>query len=252
MRRDLTLMVAVWAVVTLAALAVARFVVQEISFPTHGAKEASIVDGAFMTLTYLATPVFGLVIAVPLVALLRHRASGSGVSSTDGEPLRGEGNLPKVWLVVTSALAVVMIVNPGLTGLWELEHHEDPDIEINVTGSMWQWTVEYPAAGVKLTAADELVFPADRTVQVNVKSVDILHSFWVPAFRQKIDAIPGQVKTIYVTPDQPGDPADAAYRLQCAELCGVGHAVMAKPVRVLAAAEFDRWLASQKRAVEAR
>ena len=97
-----------------------------------------------------------------------------------------------------------------------------------------------------------LLVGADQTVQVNVKSVDILHSFWVPAFRQKIDAVPGQVKTIYVTPDQPGDPADVAYRLQCAELCGAGHAVMAKPVRVLESAEFGRWLASKKTAVEAR
>lgn len=251
-RRDLTLMAVLWLLVTLAAIAVSRFVIQELSFPTHGAKEAYIVDGAFMTLTYMATPVFGLVIAVVLVAVWRHRAAGHEVSSVDGAPLRGRGIIPKVWLAVTSLLAVVMIVDPGLTGLWELQHHEQPDIEINVTGAMWQWTVEYPKSGVKVAGADELVLPADRTVQVNVKSVDIVHSFWVPAFRQKIDAVPGQTHTIYVTPDQPGDPSDIAYRLQCAELCGVGHAVMAKPVRVLAPAEFEQWLASKQRAVEAR
>jgi cytochrome c oxidase subunit 2 len=183
------------------------------------------------------------------VAVWRHRASGS---QADGVPLRGYGTVPKVWLAVTSALAVVMIVYPGLTGLWELRRHAPPDIEVNVTGSMWQWTVEYPKSGVKVAGAAELVLPADRTVQVNVRSLDILHSFWVPAFRQKIDAVPGQVHTIYVTPDRPGDPSDIAYRLQCAELCGVGHAVMSKPVRVLEPAEFERWLASQQRAVEAR
>lgn len=249
MRRDLTLAAVLWVLVTLASVAVGRFVIQEISFPTAGAAEAAIVDGAFMALTYMAAPVFGVVIAVLLVAVWRHRARGP---ETDGAPLRGHGAVPRVWFAITTALALVMIVYPGLTGLWELRHHEEPDLEVHVTGAMWQWTVEYPAAGVKVAGAQEFVLPAERTVQVNAKSVDILHSFWVPAFRQKIDAVPGQVHTIYVTPDRPGDPSDIAYRLQCAELCGVGHAVMAMPVRVVEPAEFERWLASQRRAAEAR
>ena len=248
MRRDLTLAAVLWAVATVASLAIARFVMADLSFPTHGAQEASIVDDAFMTLTYLASPVFGVVIAVLAVVIFRFRARGP---EEDGAPLRGRGSIPVVWFGITSALAVVMIIYPGLIGLWALRQHGTPDLQVNVTGQMWQWSVEYPGKNVKVTGAQEFVLPEGKVIEVNVKSVDILHSFWVPAFRQKIDAIPGQVKTIYVTTQGVGEPSDVAYRLQCAELCGVGHSVMAMPVRVVTPAEFDRWLGSQPR-VEAK
>jgi len=246
MRRDLTLFAIVWALVTLASLAVAYFILKEVTFPTVGAEEAHIIDGAFMALTYLATPVFGVVIAAMVVSVLRHRSSGP---SEDGQRILGTGRIPVIWLGVTSALAVLVIVYPGLWGLIELADHDDPGLEINVTGQMWSWTVEYPEAGVRVLGAQEMVLPKDETIKVNVVSLDILHSFWVPAFRQKIDALPGDQKTIYITPNAVGDPSDSAYRLQCAELCGVGHAIMAMPVRVVEKADFDTWLTEQKQSL---
>lgn len=251
MRRDFTLFTIVWALVTAASLAVAYFILREQSFPTHGAEEASVIDDAFMALTYLACPVFGVVIAAMVVALLGHRSSGP--DNGDGARILGTGSVPVVWFGVSSLLCAVVIVYPGLTGLIDLSDHEDPDLRIVATAQMWAWTIEYPEAKVKVFGAQELVLPKDETVQFDVTSVDILHSFWVPAFRQKIDALPGQTKTIYITPDRIGDrDSDAAYRLQCAELCGLGHAIMAMPVRVVEKAEFESWLKQQQTVAEAK
>jgi cytochrome c oxidase subunit 2 len=246
MRRDFTLFAIVWALVTAASLAVAYFILKEVSFPTVGAEEAHIVDDAFMVLTYLATPVFGVVIAAMVVALLRHRSSGP---NEDGARILGTGRVPVVWFGLSSLLCFVVIVYPGIWGILELNDHDDPDLHIKVTAQMWSWTVEYPDAKVRVLGAQEMVLPKDETIKVDITSLDILHSFWVPAFRLKMDALPGDVKTIYITPNAVGDPSDSAYRLQCAELCGVGHAIMAMPVRVVEKAEFESWLKEQQKSL---
>lgn len=249
-KRDFTLLAVIWAVLCVVLTAGVTTFGWSL-YPTHGAAEATIVDNAFSTLTYMAVPVFALVCAILIVAILRFRSQGQ--PHEDGADLRGEGSLPRVWLLITSALAVVMIIYPGMTGLIELSHHPKPDLEINVTGQMWSWTVEYPASGVKVAAAQEFVLPVDKTVQVNIRSKDVLHSFWIPAFRQKFDAVPGKTTVLYITPDRLGNREDdAAYRLQCAELCGVGHSLMADPVRVVEQTDFDAWLVSQKQRTEAR
>ncbi len=83
--------------------------------------------------------------------------------------------MPKVWLAITAALALVMMINPGLTGLAELRSNKSADLEMNVTGIVWQWLIEYPESGVELVSAagDELVLPAGRRVQFNVTSLDV-------------------------------------------------------------------------------
>lgn len=250
MRRDFTLLAVLWAVLAVViAWGVSTF--GWYLYPTHGAAEATVVDDAFTILSYMAVPVVALVIAVELVAILRFRSKGE--PTEDGARITGEGNLPKFWLLITSALAVVMIIWPGLTGIAELAHHKEPDLTIKITGQMWAWTVEYPDKGVKIAAAQEFVLPAGKTVKIDVESKDVLHAFWVPAFRLKIDAVPGKTTTVYVTPDQTADPTtDISYRLQCAELCGVGHSLMANPVKVVEQRDFDSWLASQKQRAEAR
>lgn len=242
MRRDFTLFAIIWAAVTLASLAVSYFILKEVSFPTVGAEEAHIVDDAFMVLTYLATPVFGVVIAAMVVSVLNHRSNGP---NEDGQRILGHGRVPVIWFAVSSLLCVVVIIYPGIWGIIELAKNDDADMEINVTGQMWSWTVEYPESGVRVLGAQEMVLPKDETIKVNIVSLDILHSFWIPAFRLKLDALPGDQKTLYITPNAIGDPSDSAYRLQCAELCGVGHAIMAMPVRVVEKAEFDAWLKEQ-------
>lgn len=83
-------------------------------------------------------------------------------------------------------------------------------------------------------------------------SHDVIRSLWIPAFRVKIDAVPGMTTTVKATPDLLGDfGQDVNFRIQCAEICGVGHSIMQIPVRVVERSEFDEWI-SEQRPISAR
>ncbi len=243
MKKDLLVAGVVWAVATVASLVGAAIMDP---FPTAGADAATTVDDAFRVMTYMAAPVFGLVIAGLVTVLLMHRSSGP---AQDGEPIRGTNAVPKVWFGASTALAALVMVYPGLTGLAELRKDQTADIQVNVTGQRWLWIVQYPAQGVTVTGASEIVLPRGERVQFNVTAPegDVLHSFWIPAFRLKLDAVPGQTGRVFLTPTELGDGAnDIAYRLQCAELCGLQHSRMVTPVRVVEPEEFERWVAARK------
>jgi cytochrome c oxidase subunit 2 len=242
MQKNYITLFIVWLIMT----AITLFVMSQLHpFPTHGSTEADIVDNAFYAMLYLGSPVFALVIAVMAVSLVKFRASGP---DEDGAYLRGTGTLPKVWLVITAGLCGLMIVWPGLTGLAELRAHaESPTRNVKVTGARWSWTVEYPDTGVKITGKEPMVLPEGERIRFDVTAVDVLHAFWIPAFRLKVDAVPGQTTTVTVNPDALGEfDKDVAYRLQCAELCGLQHANMAMPVRVVSKADFEAWLRDKK------
>lgn len=243
MKRDLLIAGVVWVVVTAASLLGAAVMDP---FPTAGADAAKTVDDAFRVMTFMAAPVFGLVIAGLVTSLVSHRSKGP---ADDGESIRGTNAVPKVWFGATTALAVVVMIYPGLTGLAELRKDQTADLQVNVTGQRWMWIVQYPSQGVTVSGASEIVLPRGERVQFNVTAPvgDVLHSFWIPAFRLKLDAVPGQTGRIFLTPTELGDGAtDIAYRLQCAELCGLQHAKMVTPVRVVERDEFDRWVAARK------
>lgn len=245
MRRELVLGGVIWAVVTIVSIAVTALFLDP--FPTQGAEEASIVDDSFFVLTYAAAPVFGLVVAVLIMGVFRWRSSGEPVE--DGPPLFGTGAVPWIWLGLTSALAVAVMIHPGLTGLFELRSNQQADMRVEVLALQWQWQVYYPAEDIRLSSAlgDELVLPVDTRIEFDITAGenDVLHSFWIPAFRQKIDAVPGLHTTIFTTINRTGTPDDAAYRLQCAELCGLDHTDMVMAVRVVERSEFTAWVASR-------
>jgi cytochrome c oxidase subunit 2 len=247
MRRDLTIAVILWVVISAAAVGVAAFIMNP--FPAVGAEEASLIDDAFMVMTYMAAPVFAIVITVLVFGVYRWRASGPPEEGDEGPALLGDNWFPKAWLVVTASLAVVVMIFPGLTGLADLRDDDTSDLRVEVTGFPgWQWQILYPDQGIRLSsgAGDELVLPADTRIQFDVTSLDVIHSFWIPAFRQKIDAVPGQTNTLYATVTDTGDyDDDVAYRIQCAELCGLNHSDMTMKVSVVDGDEWSRWLASK-------
>lgn len=214
-------------------------------FPGRYAESADVSDSAFLILTRLAVPVFAFVLSVLVVSLLRFRARGE--PPEDGTPFRGTGRTYAIWLGVTGSLALLLIVFPGLTGLAELHgggDHDGEDLTVEIEAVRWGWKVSYE--DTEITSGAELVLPVDRTTKFEVASVDILHSFWIPAFRVKIDAVPGRTTYAFVTPERVGTfEDDPALRIQCAELCGLGHSRMMIPVRVLPEEDFDAWLAEQ-------
>ncbi|MBB3220835.1 cytochrome c oxidase subunit II [Pseudoduganella umbonata] len=114
-------------------------------------------------------------------------------------------------------------------------------VKIELTGHQFWWEVRYPDEGV--TTANELHVPVGRPVVVTLKSRDVIHTLWVPNLAGKRDMIPGRTATISLRADKPG-----VYRAQCAEFCGLQHALMALPVTAVAPAQYERWAQARGRA----
>lgn len=233
-RRDWYLVGAIWIVITI----LFEVVVLATSFLPKGyAREAEVVDEAFVLLMILAAPVFAMVVAMIIFSVWRFRASGP--PTEDGPPLRGNRRVVFSWLFVTTALTAGVLINPGFVGLADIRGEPSADMVIEIEGRRFKWIATYPGGGV---AEDELVLPVDTRIRFDVTSPDVLHSFWIPAFRVKTDAVPGRVTQLYVTTEEVGSfDEDPNLRVQCAELCGVGHAGMDLPVRVVEQAEYESW-----------
>lgn len=202
------------------------------------------VDDAFRVLMIMSVPVFTFVLAALLYAIPRFRKGGEPAG--DGPAIHTHGPTVATWFLATTALTLLVIVFPGTTGLLELRHHaaREPDLVVKVEGTRFFWKMTYPQQGV--LSVTELVLPVGKRVRFEVTATDVVHSFWIPAFRTKIDAVPGLVTTTHVTPDKTGSfQEDSFFRLQCAELCGVAHSLMQTPVRVVEQSEFESWVAKQ-------
>ncbi len=238
MRRSWIAVVILW--VAYSALIIAA-TAQFNWFPDQWAREAEVVDEAMLLLQYLAAPVMGLVLAVMTWAVIGWRSEG-GAHREDGPPIRTNRVVVTTWMVVTSALAIYVVINPGFVGLAEIRGEPSSDYVIELQGQQFFWEVTYPNGA---TSLDELVIPAESRVRYDIISTDVLHSFWIPAFRIKIDAIPGITTTAYATAEAEGTfEDDVNLRVQCAELCGAGHANMALPIRVVSDAEWNEYIES--------
>lgn len=214
------------------------------SLPSVMAEEGQIVDNAFRLLLMLVVPVVAFVVVMLIYSTLRFRSRGKPTS--DGPAISSNLPFKAAWMLITTALTIVIIINPGITGmkaLWE-QANKKTDLVVQVEGSRWSWKITYPQQ--KVTTRKELVLPAGGHILFEVSATDVMHAFWVPAFRMKVDAVPGMVTKVYVTPNKIGDfTTDFGLRLQCAEACGLLHDKMMLPVRVLEQKDFDAWLAQQ-------
>lgn len=242
MKRDLLYAGVFWIVLT----AIGEYVAFAVNiFPPAAAEEALIIDEAFDLLMVLGIPVFTFVLAGLVFAFLRYRVPEDSIE--DGPPIRTHRGLTWSWFMITSALAVLVIINPGITGLRDLQRNPNEDLVVQVETEQWQWNFTYPQYGVTLAGANELVLPVDQRVKFEITSLDVIHSMWVPAFRMKMDAVPGQTNVMYVTPDETGDMGEhSAFRVQCAELCGTGHPRMRAGLRIVSGEEFEAWIESNQ------
>ncbi|HEY7467273.1 MAG TPA: cytochrome c oxidase subunit II [Dehalococcoidia bacterium] len=229
-----------WAALTVAGVAA---VVLVPFYSVVGSDKGEEISGAFTFLTALAMPVAAMVISVLVYSVLRR--GSDALPPEDGPAYDGRGPFPRLWLGVTAGLTLLIMIYPGLVTLDDvIEKHKDPDLVVEVEARQWTWLMAYPEQGLKNQI--EIVIPVDRKVTFNITSVDVVHSFWVPAFLMKVDAIPGHTTTISLVAVEQGDYSDEPlYRLQCAELCGLSHANMRVPVRVVSEAQFADWVKQQ-------
>jgi len=203
--------------------------------PQLASEEGQYVDLMFRAQTYVIAFFFSLVVVLMLYSVIVFRRKPEDTS--EGPNIEGNTPLEIAWTVVP--LIIVM----GF-GVWGAQHlseittvHAD-DLVVKVTGFQYGWSFEYPDYNV---TSSELYLPVGRQVSFSLTSRDVIHSFWVPEFRIKQDAVPGQWTTLLVTPSAVGD-----FRVRCAELCGYAHSAMYAPVVVIEPDEFEAWLAGQE------
>jgi cytochrome c oxidase subunit 2 len=220
------------------------------TFDTHGPVASSQLD-VFYATCWVTGITFVIVASFMAYAMVKVRAR-----KTDDPkalpPDPGHGNpLIELSLIGLSVLALVFIAVPTLKAIWytyDVPAAEKANAyEVNATGLQWWFRFDYPKEQIdgagSLTTANELVIPAGRPVRVNLRTADVIHSFWVPKLAGKVDMIPNRGNHLWLQADAPG-----YFWGQCAEYCGESHAVMRFRVIALAEADFAAWVAHQKSA----
>lgn len=163
--------------------------------------------------------------------------------------LTGKEKHIKKWITIPHALVLVcdVFIVIGAVRVWYNVKQQlpEPDSTIRVIGQQWAWTFQHPGADNELDTSDDIFTVNDLHVEVEktyhfqLQSRDVLHSFSVPVFRLKQDAIPGRSITGWFTPTETGE-----YDVQCAEICGIGHGVMAARIHIQDANTHAAWISS--------
>ena len=224
--------------------------------PDPASEQADRIDFVFWFVTTICIAIFALVAAVIVYALLKFRAPPD--DDSDGPPTHGHTGLEIWWTAIPAALvtaisivsAVVLAKNEHLpnasaaasssaassTQTLCKPRSEDPlrPLVVCVIAQQFAWLFQYPAYNNATSAT--LRLPIDTTVQLQLQSRDVIHSFWVPEFGQKQDAVPGLLTKLVITPNQLG-----TFPVICTELCGLGHAVMRSQTTVEPKDKFLAW-----------
>jgi cytochrome c oxidase subunit 2 len=193
----------------------------------------------------IAVIVFFIVEGLLLLIALRFRRKPG--DTTLPKQTHGNNNLEFLWTLIPAITVTLLFVAVLLTLTNETEvESSNPAVVVDVTGFQWQWTFAYPgyvaADGkpISMTGAGtqgpEMVLPINEAVQIRVTGQDVIHSFYVPQFFYKKDAIPGRINTFQINITQTG-----TYGGQCAEFCGLGHDGMYFTVRAVTRPDFDQW-----------
>jgi cytochrome c oxidase subunit II len=206
-------------------------------FPEPAASSAGKIDTLYDVLLICSVPVFVLVMTIAIYSVWRFRAKPGDMG--DGPPIHGNTRLEVIWVTIPFIMVSALAIYGWIT-LEDIEAKQKNEMVVNVTGQQFTWTFDYPAEKV---GSKELYLPVDRPVEFRIRTKDVIHSFWVPQFRLKSDAVPGLTTKIRLTPDKEGN-----YEVVCAELCGLGHSTMRQFVHVLPAEKFQTWLSDQKKA----
>jgi len=192
----------------------------------------------FYLIFWVAVVVFIAVGGAFLYAAIRYRRRrGQG----DPEQTHGNTKLEIVWTVIP-AIVLIAIAIPTIITIFDNADApilpKDGGLLIEATGHQWWFEFRYPDSDV--VTANEMHIPVGEPVTVNLDSVDVIHSFWVPKLAGKVDMVPNNPNHLWLMADEPG-----VYYGQCAEFCGISHANMRFKVIAQPRAEFDAWLLAQ-------
>ena len=188
--------------------------------------------------------IFVVVAALTLYTIVRYRRR-PGDSGSEPPQVYGSLQIELAWTVVPFLIVIVLFLVTARY-IWGIERHQQPPgaMEVTIVGNQWWWEIRYPKLGV--VTANELHIPVSDPARptptfITLESADVIHSFWVPQLAGKMDVIPNKTNRVWVEPTKPG-----TYVGQCAEYCGLQHALMLLIVIVHPREEFDRWVAAQQ------
>lgn len=225
---------------------------------------------AFDFLVWVVIPVFVFVVLMIIFAMVRFRVSKNDNKVTGDAPQQVRNNKAFVgmWVLVSILVNVLIWLHPNASGLEKVFAAQKPQnnknaLVIDVTARQWEWIFSYPQYHIKqsLNAAgdDTLYLPVNRPVKFVMRSydpfhtydyqVDVIHSFWIPAFGVKMDVVPGETRVLYLTPTKlTSTQQNPMARVQCAEVCGPGHPYMEANLHVVTSSQFAKWAKGQQAA----
>lgn len=207
--------------------------------------ESQIINDLQIPVFMIAVVIGVLVMAAVVFIVIKFRAK----PGDDDLPPQTHGalSLELGWTLLPALLLAFVAVGTVVT-IFDLADAPDEAMEIDVYGQQWWWGFEYDTnqdGEIDITTATEMIIPAGEPVVVNIRSRDVIHSFWIPALNGKKDAVPGRTHQLTIQADEPG-----IYRGQCTEFCGLSHARMQMRVVALDRPDYDQWVENQLREAE--
>ena len=204
--------------------------------PDSASEEFDRIQGIYWFATWMSVVIFAVVAAVVVYSVWKWRVPPD--DDADGPPIHGHTGLEIAWTAVPAILVIALGIVSAVV-MSENGRAGDSPLEVKAIGQQFAWKFEYSDYGDFTTG--ELVLPVNQEARFTMEAVDVIHSFWVPNFGQKMDAVPGIQTTILVTPTKTGE-----FEVVCTELCGLGHATMRAKARVVTEAEFDEWIEGEQ------
>jgi len=233
-----------------------------------GSPNADDIDTLYKLTLYIGIAIFLLVEGTLIWSLVKYRARRGGTA----DQIRGNTPLEIGWTVGAATILVVLTVvvflyldeieSPPASGPNGLQRASEaqfasvdqpnpptsggPVMRIHVNGQQYIWRYDYPGDPGALYSYEEMVVPTNTTVVLELEASDVIHSWWIPKFGPKADAVPGYVNKTWFKVAQPG-----TYRGQCAELCGSGHADMRAQVVAMSPDRYEQWAQNKREEIQA-
>jgi cytochrome c oxidase subunit 2 len=202
-------------------------------WPDTAAVNGVVVNNLYIAELALSGIIMATVVAMMLWFCVRYRNGGTASRSNLVEKT---WHFEIAWTVATLGLFLILFVWGAQIYIW-LFRPPSPDEEVYVVGKQWMWKVEHAGGQREI---DALHVPVDKTIRLVMASEDVIHSFFVPAFRIKHDVVPGTLETLWFKANKTG-----VFRLECTQYCGLQHATMQGKIVVMTAADYAGWLTSQ-------
>ncbi len=207
--------------------------------PKPASNEANRIQSLFWFVVVICIVIFALVAAVMAYSIIRFRADPD--DDSDGPSIHGHTGLEIWWTLIPT----ILVTSIGIVSAIVLSRDDALGknyLRVNVTAQQFAWSFSYPDS--KGLTSGTLRLPRGRSVELILRSKDVIHSFWVSEFSQKQDTVPGLTTKLHITPNKLG-----TFPVICTELCGLGHSVMRTEAIVMTPAAFNKWVAGQTKAI---